>query len=527
MKLKLDKCLALDVFKDAVLLTDTQNGETFVKSIGVLEAFDEDYISKYMAHKGELVFTGLFGAKDDVEKQLVCVRQLAKAHAAGLVLFYVGTVSKDVPNAVIKEANALGLPLIKMKDGQSPTQGEVTNAVVFAMMREEDPGNRLINNTVSHLLNFEKHTSFQEALKEAAIKNDFQVVLLSGDFNPILTIETRYRTTIQDAINLGRTRETDVERSPLYTLLDVNGVLTYWGPLKIDNEKYFMFIVDNEDAYTAGEITKLAEIIELAMGMWKYTPERDAKAELIKTLIRGNKSLAYTLKDEAGIRPQDIISVFFARGIDTVLSPEAIVTFEKESSLSLLRVNEGEETFGMIVARDLERDEDQAVSKMNAIRLYNNLKEDKNVRIFHVTGVDGIEGAGDAFRLINESWSFVQTVFPYKRVFTKYELTLVNNCINIQLQGGYVKKNYMELLEAFDDKNNHKERQLLDTLETFVLDAGMNSGKTSDFLGIHTNTVQYRLKKINDILGVEITGNRVVPGLTIALALKRLERVIA
>ena len=44
----------------------------------------------------------------------------------------------------------------------------------------------------------------------------------------------------------------------------------------------------------------------------------------------------------------------------------------------------------------------------------------------------------------------------------------------------------------------NKARQLLDTLETFVLDAGMNSGKTSEFMGIHTNTVQYRLKKINE-----------------------------
>ena len=54
----------------------------------------------------------------------------------------------------------------------------------------------------------------------------------------------------------------------------------------------------------------------------------------------------------------------------------------------------------------------------------------------------------------------------------------------------------------------------------------MNSGKTAEFMGIHTNTVQYRLKKINEILGVEITGNRVIPGLTIALALRRLERAI-
>ena len=63
----------------------------------------------------------------------------------------------------------------------------------------------------------------------------------------------------------------------------------------------------------------------------------------------------------------------------------------------------------------------------------------------------------------------------------------------------------------------------LELLETFVLDAGMNSAKTSDFLEVRTNTVQYRLKKINEILGAEITGNRVIPGLTVALALRRME----
>ena len=58
-------------------------------------------------------------------------------------------------------------------------------------------------------------------------------------------------------------------------------MLTYWGLVHINNEKYYLFIVDNDDNYSSGEMTKLAEIIELAMGMWKYTPERDAKAELV------------------------------------------------------------------------------------------------------------------------------------------------------------------------------------------------------------------------------------------------------
>ena len=51
--------------------------------------------------------------------------------------------------------------------------------------------NSLINNTVFHLLNFEKHSSFPDAVREAAINNDFQLFILSEDFNPVLAIETR------------------------------------------------------------------------------------------------------------------------------------------------------------------------------------------------------------------------------------------------------------------------------------------------------------------------------------------------
>ena len=38
---------------------------------------------------------------------------------------------------------------------------------------------------------------------------------------------------------------------------------------------------------------------------------------------------------------------------------------------------------------------------------------------------------------------------------------------------------------------------------------------------------EVELKKINEMLGVEITGNRIIPGLTMALALKRLDRAVS
>ncbi|MDO4545713.1 MAG: PucR family transcriptional regulator ligand-binding domain-containing protein [Bacillota bacterium] len=523
MKVTVADCLALDAFKGSDVAAGKMYVSNEVKAISVLDACNSKDLELYKGDKAEILLTGFLNVRKDVEEQCRIVEGVAGKGCAALVVYHVGKVVKSLDKKVAETAERAMLPLIVM-----PADAEYSTAITEVMdkvLYGDNFRNSLISNTVFHLLNFEKHSNFQSAVREAAINNDFQLIILSEDFNPILTVETRHKATIADAIKLGKERNVE-SNSKVYTMIDVNGVLTYWGPVTINNDKYYMFIVDNEDSYTAGEITKLAEIIELAMGMWKYTPERDAKAEFIKALIRGNKSLAYTLKDEAKISGDDILSVFFSKGIGPEMESQVFSEFEKEEDLNVMKITEGDETYGMILTYEDEEPGSRDL-KNSCVQLFNKLKGNKKARIFHVTGLNGIEGAGDAYRLISESWSFVQSVFPYKRVFTKYELTLVSNCINIQIQGGFVKKNYIELLEPFKEAGENKGKQLLETLETFVLDAGMNSGKTAEFMGIHTNTVQYRLKKINEMLGVEITGNRVIPGLTMALALKRLERVVS
>lgn len=520
MKVTVKDFFELAAFADAKVLAGERNLGSTVKKVSVLEATTKDDVRRFCAAPNQMMLTSFFGINQNEDAQCQVIEALVSGGTTALVVFHVGQVVKAIGKKVIDTAERLGLPLIVLSERLDLDMGDVIDETMSKLFygSSNSFGNDLINNTIFHLLNFEKYSNFQSAIRAAAMNNDFQLILLSEDFNPIFSVETRNITTIDEAIRLGKEREVE-KQAAVYTMIDVNGVLTYWGPVSIHDQKYFMFIVDNEDSYSKAEITKLAEIIELAMGMWKYTPERDAKAEFIKAIRRGNKSLAYTLKDEAGINVSEIRSVFYAKGIEHNTSSSQIANFEKETDFRVLKIIEGEETYGIVLGQKIE-----GISYVN---LFDRLKDDKQVRIFHVTGIDGIESAADAYRLINETWSFVQVVFPFKRVFTKYEMALVSNCINIQLQGGYVKKNYMDLLDTFRDAGENKGKQLLDTLETFVLDAGMNSGKTAEFMGIHANTVQYRLKKINDILGVEITGNRVIPGLTISLALKRLEKLVS
>ena len=138
----------------------------------------------------------------------------------------------------------------------------------------------------------------------------------------------------------------------------------------------------------------------------------------------------------------------------------------------------------------------------------------------------GVEGICGAFQLINKTEAFVQFIFPYRRSFTKFELALAANCVSICMNenDGSIKRNYLDLIRPFSEGSDNKSRQLMETLEVFVLDAGLSSSRAAKLMNVHVNTVQYRLKRIREILGADITANTIVPGLMMALAVQRIEK---
>ena len=384
--------------------------------------------------------------------------------------------------------------------------------------------NSLINNSIYHLLNFEKYSNFQAAAREAAINNNFQLVLFSTDFNTVFSVETKHNTTIEEAVR--HRLAVNVEKNQKSTRVDVNCVLTYWGAINISGDRHYLMLVDNDDSYSQEEIAKLAEIIELAMGMWNYRPERDITAEFIKALRRGNRSLAYSLKNESDFADEKISGVYFVPGVSGEEGLKIISEFEKKYSVRDINIAEGDEICGVIFQKAGSSKEETVPGEEQWKDIAREMREVGAKMTFHVSELDGIEDACNAFQIINETEPFIQLIFPYKKSFSKYELALASNCVNICLNGGAVKKNYLDLLKPFKSAGESKAKQLMETLETFVLDAGLSTAKTSRLMEIHSNTVQYRLKRIKEILGVDITGNTIVPGLMMALAIARIEKMV-
>ncbi len=523
MGFTLEECLGLSALLGTEIITGKSQLGKSIKKVSYLESTNVSEIEKYCKDSAQLVIATFSEIKNDVLKQCKVIESLARNENVGLILLRVGTVLNSVDEKVISIAKEYNFPIITSKDSEA-SLGDVIaeiNRKIFYGSKENFQ-NRLISNSIFHLLNFEKYDNFQTALREAAIANEFQAIIISPDFNPILSIETRHRATIAEAVEAWRNNANKTGEG-VYTAKDIKGVLTYWGPINIGEESNFLLLVDNNDYYTVGEIAKLAEIIEISALMWKYSPDSDSKAEMIKALRRGNRSLAYTLNNDARINEEQIISVFFIKGVEDADLDKKVQKYIKEG-LEFVRVNEGLETYGVILSKAAVGKKNKEEERQVCLEFYSEIGESKDRAVFQVTGIEGIEGTIEAFQLINETSHFVESVYPNRMVFSKFELSLVRNCVGMELQGGTIKKTYLDLLKPLEEVGDIKEKQLLETLETFILDTGLNSNKTAEVLKIHANTVQYRLKRADDLLGAEISTNRIVPSLTVALALRRLNK---
>jgi len=382
----------------------------------------------------------------------------------------------------------------------------------------ESFSNNFLVNTIYYLLNFEKYANFQDAVRQAAINNNFQIALFSSDFNTIFSVETRHEVKLEDAVHAriekGMANEFEGSR------IDVNGIVTYWGPITISGQGYYMMLVDNNNTYSQDDISKLAEIIQLSAGMWNFVPNRDATAELIRSIRRGNRSLASNLLEEIGISDRDLEGVFYIPGIKKEDAIKYLTAFEEKYNLKILKLCESDEVAGIIL-----NSPDQKICEYDEWNeLTRELYKIGVHKVFAILHAEGVDGLCNGFHLINETIGFVNYIFPRKRLFSKYELSFVGNCVSVCFAGGATQRNYLDLVKYFRKNQDKKARELEDTLGVFMLDAGLSTARASRIMGVHSNTVQYRLKRIREVLGVDITATTIVPGLMMAMAILRIEK---
>ena len=432
MKINVNDCLKLDAFRGASVVACKENCDRRVRSVSVL---DEDDLGMGVERNGvkeQMVITHFWTSKDDAKAQAEAVRELGSKGISALVIYLNDKGVTSVAPETIEAAISVGLPIITISDNGKVTYSMLIEQVLDKILYGENYSDNILNNTIYHLLNFDRHSNFPSAVREAALHNNYQIVLMTEEFNTILTVETRHLVKIEDAVSAAR--KLDAFSMNGFTRVEIEGVITYWGFINIKDKKYILVIVDNEDEYSSSEMAKLAQTIELAIGMWKYTPDRDSRAEFIKSAVRGDVSFCHTLLDESGLRGMQFSSAFYIKNAEenrdeflNLLSACRIKT-----DCGMLITSEAGEIYGIVYA---EGGQDRGIEVKNAcLKMFDELKGIcKDEKVFHVTGMETLETCIDGFKMINKAAKYIEKIYPYKRMFSKYEISMVSDCVYMTL----------------------------------------------------------------------------------------------
>ena len=87
MKATIRDCLALEAFRQCVVVAGEKNLHNRVKRVSVMDALTANEAALYNARPEELVLTTFSGMKDDAAARRETIRELARGNVAGLVIF--------------------------------------------------------------------------------------------------------------------------------------------------------------------------------------------------------------------------------------------------------------------------------------------------------------------------------------------------------------------------------------------------------------------------------------------------------
>lgn len=265
-------------------------------------------------------------------------------------------------------------------------------------------------------------------------------------------------------------------------------------------------------------LEKAAEAIRFYILLWDDTCLRNDEDALLQAIIQDNPFTSRQLAHRLGIdfnlqkdlwvlrfdtekRLEDITNAIgSARNFFSAASRQALIgSYERSVFILMNRTVFSELDEGM------ERE------------LLNHLSDGTRVYLFHsICSMQEIKNAYDSI-LRNEKAA--RQIYHQKTAFTRHDLQFAGICREILSDR---KETAQELTGSLSCVCTESE-DLLRTLSVYYLDADGNAQKTGEFLYMHNNTVKYRLHKIRQILGMDITRMPANYNIYLSLALKRIQ----
>lgn len=522
MSISIADIMKLPCLKDAQVVGGFGGLSKTVSSITVLEfadpnALQEEMIDNIDFYGSEIVITAFANIVDNVEQQCTNIRRLAGAGEVGMILFYVGVLMPSVDQRLIDLADELDFTLIVMPENRLNLRySEVICEVMEAIFKDQTTEASLVTDVLAQMCHLPEHQRTIDGVLRMT-RDRIRATLILTDSNRRVLGQANWPMSME--LQLDELPQSEAAQPVL-----VSDSRTQWRcPLDPNDPKTMqLFLVKDGLALSKELVLQTVELVRLAVNLWSSSHAEVQMSELVRAILRDEPMKMRRLADLFHVDVASIHSMWVLRCEDNQQE-----RFNREALNHIREVLSHQcET---VVADNYEG---YVIAFMtwpgkgeNTVQLGEELLQrltESGISAVLVRGYKLAETADarKAFLQLHGHLDDAIGIWPNKQSYTLSEVQYASQCRETIDAGESSLAEACHPLKALGQGGEEKE--LLDTLTCYLLDAESSVSRCAERLFLHKNTIKYRLGRINGLLECQVDKEPEKFELYRAVALKRL-----
>lgn len=514
MSITVEECLKLPSLRSGRVIAGDGGLSNIVSSVTVLEVVDNMIFDFGKPIKNsDMVLTSFYTIKDDPKAQRDHIEYMYNSGDACVVIYYVGIFIKELDPSVIDMGNKLHFPIIIMPENRTDFfYNEVIGDVYEAIFRERSNNNDFIDTIatmVSRLPENRKNIATLMRLISDNLKCTF--LLSDASLNNVCLSKWPISNEIT-ADSISSLYESGTATSEYCVETSHNGM-----PLRIfcvpfsafEYRNFSIYAADDFGRLTLDDMYRVVELLQIFSKLWELDSNNILANALVPAIVEGDEEKMYNVSAKLGIDINAINTAIIIRpAFDHQDTREQLHTMRKliraiKDCTDTYQKEIIIDTYGIYIicfivyASSIESDNEYIEEMIEAMD-----QIDKDYTVAFFPNDDNARDVRRTYLLYSEYIPHVVEIFPHKKKISYGDLMFAKHCYDMAVEKSEEYRICRNILKPLLESDTNRE--LLETLAVYYLDADCEVKKTSQLLFVHRNTIQYRLSKIRAITNFRI-----------------------